>query len=86
MWRTMMRVFDAPAARAASTNSFSFSESTWPRTTRATYIHPNPASTSMITSGVCPKFCNATASSAMSGTTRNRSVNRISIWSVTLLK
>ena len=32
--RIMMRKFDAPRLRAASTNSFSRSESTWPRTMR----------------------------------------------------
>ena len=38
-WRTMSRPAPAPAARAASTNSCSLSESTWPRTMRATDIH-----------------------------------------------
>ena len=37
----MMRVSDAPAARAASTNSFSFSDSTKPRMMRATGIQKN---------------------------------------------
>ncbi len=35
MCRMMMRLLDAPDARAASTNSFSLIDSTWPRTTRA---------------------------------------------------
>ena len=38
MWRKMIRELDAPLARAASTNSFSFSDSTWPRTMRAMYV------------------------------------------------
>ena len=38
-WRTMSRPAPAPAARAASTNSCSLSDSTWPRTMRATDIH-----------------------------------------------
>ena len=33
--RKMMRRFDAPSERAASTNSFSRSDSTWPRMMRA---------------------------------------------------
>ena len=37
MSRNMMRRFDAPSDRDASTNSFSRSESTWPRMIRATY-------------------------------------------------
>ena len=44
----MIRQLDAPDARAASTNSFSFSDSTWPRTTRAMYIQPRTPSTRMI--------------------------------------
>ena len=84
MWRKMIRVLDAPAARAASTNSFSFSDSTWPRTTRAMYIHPSAASTRMIAVvACCPKCCQRDGEDARSaGTTRNRSVKRISSWSV----
>ena len=37
MWRKMMRRFEAPSERAASTNSFSRSDSTWPRMIRAMY-------------------------------------------------
>ena len=37
-------------ARAASTNSFSFSDSTWPRTTRAMYVQPRNARTTIIAS------------------------------------
>ena len=48
MWRTMIRELDAPLARAASTNSFSLTDSTWPRTTRAMYIQPRNASTAII--------------------------------------
>src|SRR4051812_36679486 len=48
MWRTTMRPLDAPDARAASTNSFSLIDSTWPRTTRARYIQVRPASTKTI--------------------------------------
>ena len=33
--RKMIRVFDAPIERDASTNSFSRSDSVWPRTIRA---------------------------------------------------
>ena len=33
--RKMIRVFEAPIERDASTNSFSRSESAWPRTIRA---------------------------------------------------
>ena len=40
------------AASAASTNSFSFTDNTCPRTTRATYIQPSPASTRMMMSSV----------------------------------
>ena len=40
----MIRLFDAPRARDASMNSRSLSASTWPRTTRATPIQPNRAS------------------------------------------
>ena len=36
IWRNMMRISLAPIQRAASTNSFCFKESTWPRTRRAT--------------------------------------------------
>ena len=55
MCRTRMRVVDAPDARAASTNSFSFSASTWPRMMRAMYIQPSSASTRMIDDDVRPK-------------------------------
>src|SRR3954454_12369276 len=48
MGRTMIHAFDAPEARAASTNSFSFSDSPWARTMRAMYIQPSAASTAMI--------------------------------------
>ena len=37
MSRNMIRPLDAPSERDASTNSFSRSESTWPRMMRATY-------------------------------------------------
>ena len=40
-WRKMIRLSLAPDARAASTNSFSFSESTTPRTMRAVGIQKN---------------------------------------------
>ena len=81
----MMRGLEPPAARAASTNSFSLSESTCPRTTRAMYIHPRPASTKMMTEVWSKpelwKYLMATASTAMAGTTKNRSVSRINNWS-----
>ena len=38
-WREIKRQLDAPRARPASMNSFSFSDSTWPRTMRAVAIH-----------------------------------------------
>ena len=65
-------------------NSFSFSESTWPRTTRATYIQNKNDSTRMIVISVPPNFFSAMARIAIAGTTRNRSVMRISSWSVAL--
>ena len=37
MSRNMIRAFEAPSERDASTNSFSRSDSTWPRMMRATY-------------------------------------------------
>ncbi|MNR24290.1 hypothetical protein D3C85_1413610 [compost metagenome] len=40
-WRKMMLPVDTPMARAASTNSFDFTDSVWPRTTRAMSIHEN---------------------------------------------
>ena len=43
----MMRKSDAPAARAASTNSFCFNDSTSPRTMRATGIQKKAAMTKM---------------------------------------
>ena len=43
MWRVMIRGPDAPTARAASTNSFSFRDRVWPRTTRAIHIQKRPA-------------------------------------------
>ena len=85
-WRVMIRNGEAPAARAASTYSFSFNDSTCPRTTRAMYIQKIPASTRMIVMLLCPKYCSARARMAMSGTMRNRSVKRISAWSVALPK
>src|SRR5215208_5030579 len=46
----MIRVFEAPSDRADSTNSFSRSDSTWPRTVRAMYVQLMIAIT-MITTG-----------------------------------
>ena len=43
----MMRVLPAPMERLASTNSFSLSESVFPRTTRATYGHEKRTITAM---------------------------------------
>ena len=43
-----MRVSDDPRARAASTNSRSFSARTWPRTSRATPIQPNTVNRKMM--------------------------------------
>src|SRR5205807_4024132 len=40
IWRVTMRQSLAPRARAASTNSFSFTASTWARTNRAYPTHP----------------------------------------------
>ena len=57
MCRTMIRRLDAPDARAASTNSFSLSESTCPRTTRAMYIQPSAASTKMIDVSALRRSC-----------------------------
>jgi len=81
MWRAMIRALDAPDPRAASTYSFSLMESTWPRTTRAMYIHPMPASTSTMVVLSLPNFFMAMARMAMAGTTRNRSVMRMRTWS-----
>jgi hypothetical protein len=39
--RRMIRRFEAPSEREASTNSFSRIDSTWPRTMRPMYGHPN---------------------------------------------
>ena len=41
----MMRRFEAPSERAASTNSFSRSDSTWPRMMRAMYVQLTSAIT-----------------------------------------
>ena len=82
----MMRRLDAPEARAASTNSFSRSDSTSPRTTRAVYIQNTAANTSEITDGVPPNFWMAMARITSAGTTRNRSVRRIRNWSCHLPK
>ena len=86
MWRTRMRVVDAPEARAASTNSFSFNDSTCARTMRAMYIQLKNASTRMIDVEFCPKIRIATASNARSGRMRNRSVTALRPWSVALPK
>ncbi len=43
----MIRVLPAPIERLASTNSFSLSESVFPRTTRATYGHEKRTITAM---------------------------------------
>src|SRR5438067_6577655 len=85
-WRTMIRACEAPEARAASTYSFSLIERTWLRTTRAMYIQPRPARMSTIVVALFPNFLMAMARMAIAGTTRNRSVNRISSWSVHRLK
>src|SRR5438270_8566626 len=85
-WRTMIRAHDAPEARAASTYSFSLIESTWLRTTRAMYIHPRPARMRTMVVALLPNFLMAMARMAMAGTTRNRSVIRMSSWSVHRLK
>src|SRR5439155_4106401 len=47
-WANRMCGVPAPAARAASTNSRSRRDSTWPRTSRAVYVHENSANTAMI--------------------------------------
>src|SRR5690348_6125477 len=67
-WRTMMRVFDAPDARAASTYSFSLIDRIWLRTTRAMYIQPRPARMSVIVPALLPNFLMAMARIAMAGT------------------
>src|SRR5436309_7961094 len=85
-WRVMIRRFDAPDARAASTNSFSLIDRIWLRTTRAMYIHPRAARIRMIVVALLPNFLMAMARMAMAGTIRNRSVTRIRTWSVQSLK
>src|SRR5581483_2915193 len=85
-WRVMMRLCEAPDARAASTYSFSLIDRIWLRTTRAMYIHPRPARIRMIVVALLPNFLMAMARMAMAGTTRNRSVTRIRTWSVHSLK
>src|SRR3954468_7054539 len=85
-WRVMMRLLDAPDARAASTNSFSLIERIWLRTTRAMYIHPRAARMMMMVLALLPNFLMAMARMAMAGTTRKRSVVRMSSWSVQSLK
>src|SRR3954467_4302331 len=85
-WREMMRLLEAPDARAASTYSFSLMERIWLRTTRAMYIQPRAARMMMIVLALLPNFLMAMARMAIDGTTRNRSVVRISSWSVQSLK
>ena len=77
-WRTMIRKLDAPDARAASTNSFSFSERNTPRTTRAIGIQNRAARMRMSAFFEPPKYFPAMSSTASDGTTSTRSVRRIS--------
>ena len=91
----MMRGPDAPAARAASTYSFSRSERNSPRTIRAIGIQPSTArirrscpptsvagGRSNSPKNVGSGFLATISSTASSGTTSTRSVNRISSESI----
>ncbi len=87
--REMIRQFVAPRARPASMNSFSFSESTCPRTIRAVPIHDTTTSRVIVSriEVVSPNAVRAhacfsgswrmTSRATSSGKARNRSVARI---------
>ena len=78
MWRKMMRAVDAPLARAASTNSFSFNERNKPRTMRATPIQKNAdRMNTTIPTVPPPRAFDITMRTTSSGMARNRSVMRI---------
>ncbi len=91
MWRKMMRRSRAPAARAASTNSFSRSDRNSARTIRASVPHsrrPNktamPSAPSRIHPGkkrISGRTRATTMATGSSGRASTRSVNRISAWS-----
>ena len=69
-WRVMMRVFDAPIARAASTNSRSRNASVAPRTTRAIDPHSRHDSSSVMPSG--PPRSTRAEGSEIDGADRHR--------------
>ena len=86
----MIRRLPAPIAREASMNSRSLSASTWPRTTRATPIQPNRASSRMMkrievrspmigsSQGISPSMLRITSRATRNGKARKMSVTRIS--------
>ena len=85
----MMRESVSPMARAASTNSFCFSERNWARTSRATGIQlsaPMTVTIIMNTPISGPNDCRSgsrkrkivTSSSGRTGSDKNRSVSRMS--------
>ena len=83
MWRSMIRRSPAPAARAASTYSFSRSDRKTPRTIRAMVVQISNASRTASVKGVLllRNFA-AVRRTASSGNVRKRSVTRISRLSI----
>ncbi len=75
--RKMIRVSEAPSARAASMNSFSRSDRTAERTTRATYAQVSPAITMAIQYQEPPVREEMTSAIANSGSVSTRSAMRI---------
>ena len=77
MCRTMMRAFEAPLARAASTNSFSLSDNTVPRMIRAAGIQKKSDRMRMISKTLPESRLEARIRTTRNGIAKKRSVIRI---------